>query len=215
MDIWATNKLVLFITFVVPGFISLKTFELLSPRNAKETKQQLIDAVAYSSVNYALLSWPISIIESGDIRSSHPNLYSAFYLFVLFVAPVSWACLLKWFRTTKFALKNLSHPAATPWDFVFEKRQRYWIIATLKDGQKIGGRYDSHSFSSSAPSPERIYLEECWELNDRGGFERPRQASAGVLILTSELISLEFFNIQTGEDNDEPTKARTPGDATA
>ena len=59
MDIWDVNKLILFIAFAVPGFISIKVYELLSPRMAKDSSQQLIDAVAYSSINYALLIWPV------------------------------------------------------------------------------------------------------------------------------------------------------------
>jgi hypothetical protein len=45
MDIWQTDKLVLFIAFVVPGFVALKTYELLIPRAPRESAQQLIDAV--------------------------------------------------------------------------------------------------------------------------------------------------------------------------
>lgn len=55
MDIWTVDKLVLFIAFIVPGFVSLKAYELLAPRVTKESTQQLIDAVAYSSINYAIL----------------------------------------------------------------------------------------------------------------------------------------------------------------
>lgn len=52
MDIWDTNKLILFIAFVIPGFVSLKTYELLVPANMKDSDKRLIDAVAYSSVKY-------------------------------------------------------------------------------------------------------------------------------------------------------------------
>ena len=46
MDIWEANKLVLFIAFVVPGFVSLKTYELVFPGVPKDSAQQLIDTVA-------------------------------------------------------------------------------------------------------------------------------------------------------------------------
>lgn len=199
MDIWDVNKLILFIAFAVPGFISIKVYELLSPRMAKESGQQLIDAVAYSSINYALLLWPIYAVENGNVRQAYPNLYALFWAFVLLIAPVSWACLMKWLRTTKFALGTLPHPTATPWDYVFEQRKRFWIVVALKDGKRIGGLYDSKSFASSAPAPQQIYLEECWNLNDDGGFEAARTDSAGILIMATDIVTLEFFNVETGE----------------
>lgn len=202
MDIWDANKLVLFIAFVVPGFVSLKAYELLVPRGTKDSAQQLIDAVAYSSINYAILLWPIYVIETHAIRTTCPSAYAAFYVFVLLVAPISWACLLRWLRSTQFAQKTLPHPTGKPWDHVFSGRKPYWIIVMLKDGTKIGGRYDSQSFASSAPAVEQIYLEQCWVVNEDGGLERPRHDTAGVLILATDIVTVEFFNVLTGELDD-------------
>lgn len=202
MDIWESNKIVLFIAFVVPGFISLKTYELLFPCVAKDSAQQLIDAVAYSSLNYALLLWPIYEIETHAIRASYPSLYIVFYVFVLLVAPVFWACLLRKLRTTQFLQSALPHPTGKPWDYVFSQRKRYWVIVSLKDGKRIGGLYDSQSFASSAPAVEQLYLQEAWELNSDGGFERPRSDSAGIMILAPDILSVEFFNVTDGGEDD-------------
>ena len=202
MDIWDANKLVLFIAFVVPGFISLKTYALLFPSTPKDSAQQLIDAVAYSSINYALLLLPIYEVEVHAVRTSYPNLYVAFYVFVLLGAPVLWAVLLRWLRFTQFIQSALPHPTGKPWDFVFGQRKRLWVVVALKDGKRIGGLYDSKSFASSAPNPEQIYLQESWELNGDGGLERVRTDSAGIMILTSDIVSLEFFNVKDGDEDD-------------
>lgn len=199
MDIWDANKLLLFIAFVIPGFVSLKTYELLFPTATKESDKLLIDAVAYSSINYALLLWPIYAIETHKIRDAYPSAYALFYVFVLFIAPISWACVMKLLRTTEFFQKSIPHPTAKPWDYVFAQRKPYWIIVTLKDGKQIAGRYDSASFASSAPAPEQLYLEEAWVLNNDGGFERPRSETAGILVLSSEIMTIEFFNVTEGE----------------
>jgi len=199
MEIWDGNKLLLFIAFVIPGFVSLKTYELLSPSATKESNKLLIDAVAYSSINYALLLWPIYEIETHKVRDVYPTAYALFYVFVLFLAPVAWACVMKALRATDFFQRSMPHPTAKPWDYVFAQRKPYWIIVTLKDGKQFGGRYDSSSFASSTPEPEQLYLEEAWVLNSDGGFERRRSETAGILILSSEILTLEFFNITTGE----------------
>jgi Family of unknown function (DUF6338) len=74
MDIWEADKLVLFFAFVVPGFVSLKTYELLFPSAARETSALLIDAIAYSCINYAILIWPIYSIETSGVKKDQaPN----------------------------------------------------------------------------------------------------------------------------------------------
>ncbi len=197
MDIWETSKLILFIAFVIPGFVSLKTYELLFPATAKESSKLLIDAVAYSCINYALLLWPIYAVETGGVRETHPTWYVLFYVFVLFIAPIAWACVMKKLRSTDFFQGSMPHPTAKPWDYVFAQRKRYWIVVTLKDGKQLAGLYDSKSFASSAPAPEQLYLEEAWVLNSDGGFERARCETAGILILSSEIMTVEFFNVTT------------------
>lgn len=194
MDIWEVNKLVLFIAFVIPGFISIKAYQLVFPGTERATSDQLIDAIAYSSINYALLIFPIDLIESGPLRETCRFLYFLFYIFVLFIAPIIWVLIWKYLRTRDFFQRNAPHPTAKPWDYVFAQRKPYWVKVTLKDGSIIAGRYADKSFASSAPAPEQIYLEETWILNDNGGFERVKNNTAGVIILSNEISHIELRN---------------------
>lgn len=193
MSIWEGDKLLLFIAFVIPGFVSIKTYELLIPGAPRESDKLVIDAIAYSSINYALLLLPIYLVESSEVRQMFPSGYVAFYVFVLFLAPIIWVLAFKKLRTSEFFQRSMPHPTPKPWDYVFAQRKPNWVIVTLKDGTKIAGRYDSCSFASSSPAPEQIYLEETWVLNADGGFERPRENTAGIVILSSEIVSVEFI----------------------
>lgn len=148
-----------------------------------------------------LLFWPIYLVETSKVERSHPTLYVLFYVFVLLLAPIVWACVLRTLRGTDFLQSFFPHPIAKPWDYVFSQRKRYWVLATLKDGRQVAGRYDAKSFSSSAPAPEQLYLEEAWVLNSDGGFERPRAESAGILVLTSEIATVELFNVTHGGEH--------------
>lgn len=192
MDIWEINKLALFIAFVIPGFISIKAYQLAFPGTERATSDQLIDAIAYSSINYALLVFPIITIESGSLKETYKFLYYLFYVFVLFIAPIIWVLIWKYLRTRDFFQRNAPHPTAKPWDYVFAQRKPYWVKVTLKDGTIIGGRYADKSFASSAPAPEQIYLEETWVLNKKGGFERAKNNTAGVIILSSDISHIEL-----------------------
>lgn len=193
MDIWEVDKLFLFIAFVIPGFISLKFYQLLYPGVLRNASDQLVDAVAYSCVNYALLLWLILIVESSRLQVVHPNFYYLFYAFVLFVAPIIWVLLWSWLRTWELFQKNAPHPVAKPWDFVFQQRKQYWVIVYLKSGEQIGGKFSTKSFASSAPADEQIYLEEVW-LVENGVLQRAVKESAGVLIGASEISHIEFLN---------------------
>jgi len=192
MNIWEIDKLALFLAFVIPGFISIKAYQLAFPGTERPTSDQLIDAIAYSSINYALLVFPIISIESGKLQESCKFLYYLFYVFVLFIAPIIWVLIWKYLRTRDFFQRNAPHPTAKPWDYVFAQRKPYWVKVTLKNGTIIAGRYADKSFASSAPAPEQIYLEEIWLLNDKGGFERAKNNTAGVIILSSEISHIEL-----------------------
>lgn len=202
MDIFELDKLVIFIVFVIPGFVALKTYEALSLGPPRETGQQLIDAIAYSCLNYAVLAAGIYQVEVSGLHSTSPWVYGAFWLFFLFVAPVILTLGVWRLRHSRLVLNKLPHPVGKPWDFVFSQRRPYWVIVKLKDGSQIAGRYDSESFASSSPQPEQIYLEEAWQMNEDGGFERPRTNTAGIIVLGSEIVTIEFFQL-TGTDANE------------
>ena len=194
MKVWEIDKLILFIAFVIPGFISIKVYQLAFPGTERPASDQITDAIAYSSINYALLTFPIILVESSSLSQARGFLYYLFYVFVLFIAPILWVLLWKYLRTRGFFQRNAPHPTAKPWDYVFAQRKPYWVKVTLKDGSIIGGRYAEKSFASSAPAPEQLYLEETWILNDNGRFERAKNDSAGVIILSSEISHIELRN---------------------
>jgi len=193
MNICESDKLIIFIAFVIPGFISLKAYEVIFPGIYKDSSKQIVDAIAYSCINYALLFWLIFLIEKNNVKVGHPILYIIFYLFILFIAPIVWVLFWKFLRTLNISQKIAPHPTLKPWDFVFSKREPFWIKITLKNGQVIAGKYASKSFASSAPADEQIYLEEVWLLNEKKGFNRPKERTRGVIVLPNEISYLELF----------------------
>ncbi|SOD41905.1 DUF6338 family protein [Nitrosovibrio sp. Nv4] len=194
MDIWDANKLVLFLVFVIPGFVSLKAYEILFLSPPKGTTDRIIDAIAYTCLNYAILFPLIYYINEAGIRESHPILFVMLWSCVLFVAPIIWVAILKFFRTSKCLQRWLPHPIERSWDYVFGERIPYWIIIVMKDGTKIAGKYGYKSFASSGSCKEQIYIEETWLLNADGGFERPKVDTAGTLLISHEIESVEFFH---------------------
>lgn len=193
MDIWNTDKLTLFIAFVVPGCISLKTYSLIFLRTSKEGGQQIVDAITYSCVNYAMLALPIYWVVRCNLKQNYLGLYVTFYVCSIIFMPAAWIFLLKRLRQTQIAQRYLPHPTSRPWDFVFSKRESYWLIVTLKNGETFAGLFGPNSFVTSTPEPEQIYLEEVWHINKHKGFDEPKKATAGMLLAGSDLQTIEFF----------------------
>lgn len=73
MDIWSLDKLALFIAFVIPGFITMKIYWLLAATGHRDSPQQLIDAVAYSCINYAVLAFPVLALSLPMRKKSRPT----------------------------------------------------------------------------------------------------------------------------------------------
>lgn len=194
LDIWQADKILLFIAFVIPGFLSIKFYQLIFPGTLRNASDQLIDAIAYSCINYALLFWVIVYVEDANVRHLHPALYYLFYVFVLFVSPFLLVLGWKWLRTHEKFKGTAPHPTPKPWDFVFKQAQPYWIVVYLKNGNKVGGKYSDKSFASSFPADEQIYLEEAWIISGTGVLDRAVKQSAGVLVMASEISYVEFFH---------------------
>ena len=196
MNIWELDRIVLFLLFFIPGFISLKVYDLLVPREFRDFSRSLFEAVGYSALNYAVLMPLIVLIHAGDFPIQHP----AWYLFALFlilvVFPMLWPILSYRVSTSRIGTRFIVHPMRKPWDYVFSRRQVYWIIVHLRDGRKIGGRFDRKSFASSYPADEQIYIEEVWQLDEDGKFQSDGQVerSQGILVMNDDILAVELFD---------------------
>ncbi len=193
MEIWQINNLVLFLIFFIPGFISIKIYDLLIPSPRRDFSKSLFEVIGYSAFNFAALSWLIYLIHSTNFYLTHTKLYFFFLFVIMFVAPILWPfCFLK-LLSYDFIANYVIHPTQKPWDYVFEKRQSFWIIIHLKDKRKIGGIFSTNSFASSAPSEEQIYLEEVWKLDEDDKFVEKIERTKGIIILAGEIQLVELF----------------------
>lgn len=193
MDKWDINSLVLFLIFFIPGFISIKVYDLFIPSERRDFSKSLFEVMGYSAINFAALSWLIILIHSNNFYSTHKIIYFLFLLIIIFIIPIIWSLVFLKILSWPPISKKIVHPIRKPWDYVFGRKLCYWVIVHLMDGKKIGGIYDKNSFTSSYPAEEQIYLEQVWHLDEKGGFMKPVERSGGIIILGKEISSLEFF----------------------
>jgi len=185
------STLALFLVFFIPGFITLKVYDLMVPGESRDFSKSLFDAVAYSSLNFAALLWLVGILRSGILT---PWLWYAGMFFLLIVMPAVWPLLVLWIRRHPKVAGRLASPNPRVWDDVFSKRTPYWVIVHLKDQRRIGGLYGGNSYTSHSPAPPEIYLEEVWRVDENGGFSGEKvDSTSGILIMGTEILALEFF----------------------
>jgi hypothetical protein len=193
MDIWQEGKLVLFLTMFVPGFISMKVWDLLVPSERRDFGKSLVEAVAFSAINFALLFWLVDYLNTPKLVSRSPLLYYVGNFALFFLFPVVWPIALLRLMQWQFVAKHVIHPVLKPWDYFFGKREPSWVIVYLKNGWVIGGKFDAKSFASSYPAKEQIYIEELWQLDAKRNFVAPIKRSKGAIVLGDDILAIEFF----------------------
>ena len=175
---------------MLAGFISLKVYDLLVPNERLSPHKYIIDIFFYSLIHFILFYMPIAFIVKAE--------WSGLYLYIAFIAifiivPILYPMVYVWITRFQWIKKRIVHPIQKPWDYVFNKHERYWVIVRLKEGIMFGGLYSINSFASSFPAREQIYLEEAWHLDEKGIFQKKIDNSKGILILGEDILTIEFL----------------------
>ncbi len=193
MNPFSSETLRLILIFFVPGFISIKVYDLLVPSERRDFSKSLFEAISFSCVNFALTYWAIVAIHSNNFQINNPFCYYISSILILFVAPVLWPLIYFKILSIPFLKSKTIHPMPKSWDYVFSQQKPFWVIAHLKDGRRIGGLYGAKSFASSYPANEQIYLEEIWNLDGNDKFLERVDRSEGVILSKEDFEVIEFF----------------------
>lgn len=187
------NNLILFIIFIIPGFISIKIYEMITPVDKRDFSKSIIEVIVYSCFNYAALSWLIYLLLKNQFIIDRTFLYILIIVFILLIFPILWPILLLKIIHWGFIKKIVTNPIPKPWDYVFLKREPYWIIIHLKNGKMVGGIYNTDSYASLYPIEEQLYLQQVWKLDSNGKFKTPIDRTKGIIVMREDISSIELF----------------------
>jgi hypothetical protein len=197
------GSVLLLIAFVIPGFVFHRLIGFSIPTRPRETSYLVLDSLAVSCVNYALLSPLVWLLVRPGFASNHPISAAAGCLVVLFISPLLLAFVAtrhidspraRWLRR---ALRII-HPVPKAWDYFFRQGRICWILATLRDGRVVAGLYSTNSFASSYPDEEDLYLETLCKLSPDGEIIGVIPESQGAILRMSDVLLLEFYNSPGG-----------------
>ncbi|MGL1861578.1 MAG: DUF6338 family protein [Pseudodesulfovibrio sp.] len=176
-----------FVLIVVPGITAIIFYGLLRPRKI-DWSQVPLEATFYGFLTFVLFN-PIFEKYSGYLAN----------IVYFFIAPVALSlCFYRISRTNLFNRFFLTQ-SQTAWDHCFSKKHRRFVIATLKDGGKIGGYYGGDSAASCYPHDKEIYLRWTYKIDSEGNPIEMQPDTDGILIGKDAYDYIEF---KTSEEND-------------
>jgi len=187
------SNLLLFLIFIIPGFISNKVYSNIIATKDERISNMLFETIAYSCLNYGLLSPIIIITYRNNLYENYFWLFVCFLILVIFLFPILLGYIASKIVKSKIFRRNFVGGIKNPWDFVFSQRESRWVIIFLKNGEKIGGVYSSNSFSSSYPFKEQIYIEQRWEIGINNKFIKPIANTKGTIVLSDEISHINFY----------------------
>lgn len=184
------NSISTIIAIIVPGFISIFTYHFLTPRKL-DWKSLPFEASAYG---YIALALHHSLTLHTFLSQEH---------FDFTIIPISIAIGLTPFilRKIPFIKKFARHPCCSAWNFAFEKaiKTDFFIIVTLRSGQKIAGYMGDMSFISPSTDSGDIFIQWEYKIDDDGDIGTLKKGTKGVLISKEDCSYIEFFN-KGGDD---------------
>ena len=152
------GSLGLFLIFFIPGFITLKVYDLLIPGEQRDFSKSLFDAVAYSSLNFAALLWLIAVVESGNLRPW--QWYTAIF-FLLVGMPAVWPVVFLLLRSHPWVARRIASPHPRVWDDIFQGELRTGSLFILRTNEELAAFTGKNRSRHIVQLRPRFILRRC------------------------------------------------------
>lgn len=197
----SVDTLLLFALIFVPGFISIKAYDLIYPGAQRKMSENALDAISYGCINLVVFWWPLAFIYKAGWVASHPLRFYLALLLMFLVMPFLWPVLIRYLHGTWIGRLLFMDPTPAAWDAYFGLKEACWILIRLKNGESIGGWYSVKSYASAYPEKD-LYIEQVWKRNAEGQFEEKINQTKGMWISKDSIEYLEFFDSEGSNDDD-------------
>ena len=174
------NTFKLFVLVVFPGITSIMLYGLLRPRKVNWAQVPL-EAAFYGFLTFTLF---LPIFK-------HVPDYLANILYYL-VFPSALTIFFYWLSGRDIFSRFFLTQSQTAWDHYFSKKHPRFVIATLKNGEKVGGYYGGDSAASCYPHGKDLYLKWTYKIDDQGNPIEAQPDTDGILISGDAYEYIEF-----------------------
>jgi hypothetical protein len=185
--------------FLVPGFLVACWVNLFLPLRPGSDNKNLITYVLLTLVVYL----PILIFygwygKLPFLKSFHQMVWLMVGFLVFIPLAIGWALSQMvhskkiWGWMERVLHVKAIHPVASAWDRAFLREDRPWLIVMLKEGKRLGGRWDDVAVASSDPNERDLFLGNVYLVSDEGTWTR-NETSMGMLIKADQINLIEFI----------------------
>jgi Family of unknown function (DUF6338) len=194
----AIPQMLAFVLLVIPGFISLRVYDMLRGGEGRQAKDVLIDILIYGVASDGIVyatSVSFSSLVPGSTRSPWSTVMSV-WLFLL--VPIVLAAAGFELQRVMMRLGTFPDTLTTSWNHMMNRiasqRLDAGAIITLRDGRVVGARIGQSSRSAS--THEDLLLDEVWTIDERRAtLVEPSPRSFGVLISRADCETIEFVRL--------------------
>lgn len=208
MDNVRIEHLLPILVFTLPGYVSIRVYDLFRMYRERPVPRLCVDAICYSALNFVVLAYPIQcwfgklpsfVDEPGKATQALAGLHgSDFWLatIVFIFCPALWAMLAIGLGHTKWARRfGLVPVIPSAWDSMFVGRRGMFVRVRCDNGQLLAGLLGRNSSASAYPSVRELYLERQWRLKPDGSFDIEVEGTAGLYVSMDKVAWLEFLEI--------------------
>jgi uncharacterized protein DUF6338 len=206
------TALLLLAAFVLPGFVSILVKERIYEVPAEQHAfDRLLQTLYYSALVYAVPVGVAVLAGAGraDFRrlfrgQADPRLTAGIAITAALVLPTvvayggrRWMVsrvrepFLRWLKV------SITHRTPSSWDYGWEDGEPCLVVATLKNGDVVGGYYGPLSHSGYGSQYRDLFLEELWHVaQDTSGMRlEPVERSLGVWLAADEIVRVERYGV--------------------
>jgi Family of unknown function (DUF6338) len=186
-----------FAALIVPGFISLRVYEMRRGGEARKASEVLLDLVVYSLVTDVVAFAALSLVAVTVPAAFQPLVKPSVAAVVMLVVPAAVAFVFFELRRRMISTGLVRDATDKPWDRFFERAREFdgtiGAILTMRDGRKIGARLIDPSYTSSYPAAEQALFGEVWTIDpERATFVEAAPGSCGLLVDKADCQTIEF-----------------------
>jgi Family of unknown function (DUF6338) len=188
------NEIKELVALFAPGMIILWPMTRVRVGPLPEFRERVV-AFAVASTAYFSAVSPLFYVDGGVRLPSW-----AWAILHYFAAPllIGWAVAFVmqkgWdYRVAKLLKLEFFHHIPAAWDFKFSNvKENTYVLATLKDGSRVGGVMSGDSFASSSKEERDLLIGEVWEVDNENVWKRADPLRSALLV-GNEIHYIEFF----------------------
>jgi hypothetical protein len=192
------EQVLAFAALIVPGFISLRVYEMRRGGEGRKANESLVDVIVYSFATDVVAFSALALV-SAFVPPAAQVVTKVVVGFVCFAGlPVGLAIVWFDFRERMVCSGIVPDRTSNSWDALLQRAAREGVdvavVLTMRDGRKIGARLRGPALASSRAAGDDLMLDEVWTIDQkRATFVDAVKGSFGMVVHKADCETIEFL----------------------